>query len=127
MTLGIFLNTNTFSHEQTIAFFLPLCNDNTHSIVDIENLHNDYDLSANSAYVQELATLLRKTYVCGGSNQTVYDYFYDSLYTTLVGSSSASGTYFLSLEYQWLHNLNEQNKVEIIEKMDYDALINSLA
>ena len=100
---------------------------NKHSIVNLDNLVNDYDLSANSAYVQELATLLRKTYVCGGSNQTVYDYFYDSLYTTLVGSSSASGTYFLSLEYQWLHNLNEQNKIEIIEKMDYDALINSLA
>ena len=84
-------------------------------------------MSANSAYVQELATLLKKTYVCGGSNQTVYDYFYDSLYTTLVGSSSASGTYFLSLEYQWLHNLKEQNKVEILEQMDYDTLINSLA
>lgn len=100
---------------------------NTHSIVDIDNMTNSYDVTANSAYIQELATLLRKTYVCNGSNQTVYDYFYDSLYTTLVGTSQQSGTYFLSLEYQWLHNLNEQNKVEIIDKIDYETLLDSLA
>lgn len=100
---------------------------NTHSIINLENMTNEYDVTANSDYIQELAQLLRKTYVCGGSNQTVYEYFYDSLYKTLVGDSQQSGTYFLSLEYQWLHNLNEQNKVEIIDKIDYDTLLESLA
>lgn len=100
---------------------------NTNTIVDLENVVADYDTSANSAYIQEVAKLLKKNYVCNGSNQTVYDYFYDSLYTTLVGNSQTSGTYFLSLEYQWLHNLNEQNKVEIVEKIDYETLLASLS
>lgn len=99
----------------------------TSSIIDLDGVSAQYDLSENSDYIKEVASLLRKNYVSTTSNQTLFDYFYDSLYSTLVGTSETAGTYFLAKEYEWLHKLNEDGKVEIVNRISYDDLLASLS
>ena len=99
----------------------------SNSIINLANISADYDLSVNSEYVQELTELLKSTYICNGSNQTMYEYFYDDLYATLVGDSSTSGTYFLALEYQWLHDLNEKGEIKMEGKVPYSELLDALS
>ena len=67
------------------------------------------------------------TYVCNASNQTIYDYFYDEIYTELAGSSSSGGTYFVNLQYKWLSEYYKAGKIQYIEKMGYDELMESIA
>ncbi len=98
----------------------------TSSIINLDGISANYDLSENSDYVKAVASLLKKNYVSTTSNQTLFEYFYDALYKTLVGDSETSGTYFLAKEYEWLHKLNEDGKVEIIDRIDYDTLLESL-
>ncbi len=100
---------------------------NNSSIIDIESITDDYDLDNDSEYVKNIVKLLKKTYICTSSNETLYDYFYDQVYNTLVGTSSSSGTYFLALEYKWLNKFYTDNKIEIIKKMTYDELFASLS
>ena len=97
------------------------------SIVNLSNIGADYSLDANSDYVNKVARKLESTYVCNGSNQTLYEYYYDQIYNTLVGTSSTSGTYFLSLEYDWLSQFYEDDKVEVIKKVDYHELLESIS
>ena len=96
------------------------------SIVDISDIPN-YSLDADSDYVKEVAKRLNKTYVCNGSNQTLYQYYYDEIYNSFIGTDSAAGTYFLSLEYEWLSQFYEEDKIELIEKVDYHELIESIS
>ena len=100
---------------------------NTESVIDLESITADYSLDNDSEYVKSVVKLLKQIYVCNGSNQTLYDYFYDEAYTTLVGTSNSAGTYFLALEYQWLNQYYEDNKIEYIDKMTYDELFASLS
>lgn len=97
------------------------------SIINLESIQDDYSLNNDSNYVKKVAKLLRQTYVCNGSNQTLYDYFYDEAYNTLVGTSQSAGTYFLALEYEWLSEYYAENKIEIIQKLTYDELFASLS
>lgn len=97
------------------------------SIIDLDSISAQFSLEENSDYVNEVAALLKKTYVCASSNQTLYDYFYDEVYNSLAGTSSSSGTYFLGLEYEWLSKYNKDNKIETFKKLTYDELIASLS
>ncbi len=97
------------------------------SIVDLSKIVADFDLTAGSDYVEEVTALLKKTYVCNGSNETLYNHYYDEAYNTLVGTSSSSGTYFLALEYSWLSQYYSDEKVEIIKKVDYNELLESIS
>ena len=97
------------------------------SIIDLESITDEFSLNVNSAYIQKVAKLLKQNYVCAGSNQSLYDYFYDEAYNTLVGTSSSAGTYFLALEYEWLSKYYDDNKIEIIEKVPYADLFASLS
>ena len=56
-----------------------------------------------------------------------YEYFFDKLYTGLVGTSEASGTYFLKLEYEWLAEYEAAGKIEYINKMTYNELMDAIA
>ena len=96
------------------------------SIVNLESISKEYDLE-NNEYVEEVYKLLKKTYVCSSSNETLYDHYYDELYNTLVGTSSSSGTYFLNLEYQWLAEYYSENKIEVIKTIEYHELIDSIS
>lgn len=96
------------------------------SIIDLENISKEYDLE-NNEYVEEVYKLLKKTYVCSSSNETLYDHYYDELYNTLVGTSSSSGTYFLNLEYQWLAEYYSENKIEVISLVEYHELIEAIS
>ncbi len=89
------------------------------SLVDVQNLSYDD--------VEEIVKLMKKTYVCSASNQTVYDYFYDSLYSALAGNSSSNGTYFLKLEYEWLNKYYEEGKIIYEEKLTYEQLMDSIS
>jgi len=100
--------------------------ENNASIIDISEIAEDYDLESET-YVAEVVKLLKKTYVCASSNETLYDHYYDELYNTLVGTSASSGTYFLNLEYQWLAEYYADNKVETIKKIDYHELLESIS
>lgn len=103
----------------------------------VQNLTNK-EISANNAeFVEALIQQLSKTYVCGGSNQTLFNYFFDKIYTGLVGSSwvnpksesastSVSGTYFLSLEYKWLSEYENEGKLNFVNKIGYDELMESV-
>ena len=97
------------------------------SIIDLESITDEFSLNVNSAYIQKVTKLLKQNYVCAGSNQSLYDYFYDEAYNTLVGTSSSAGTYFLALEYEWLSKYYDDNKIEIIEKVPYADLFASLS
>lgn len=97
------------------------------SVIDLASVSADYSLTEDSAFVQEVAALLKKTYVCTSSNETLYDYFRDEVYTALAGSSSSSGSYFLGLEYAWLAEYYNDSKVETYEKIGYDELVASLS
>jgi hypothetical protein len=89
-------------------------------------LLEDVDLD-NAEYVQKVVEKLKTTYVSTSSNETIYDYFYDKLYTSLAGSSSSSGTYFLKLEYEWLHDYYTAGKIEFVNKLTYDELMDNFS
>lgn len=95
------------------------------SLVDMSKLTKSINLE-DSEFVEEMANLLRQTYVSTSSNQTVYDYFYDEVYQELVGTSSSSGTYFLKLQYEWLNDYETAGKVGIVDKMTYTELMESI-
>lgn len=95
------------------------------SLVDMSGIDEQNELT--DEYVAKIAALLKKTYVCSASNQTVYDYFYDELYTAYAGTSSSSGTYFLKLEYEWLHNYYKEGKIIYEQKPTYDELMDAIS
>lgn len=96
------------------------------SLVDMGKLTKDVDLN-DAEFVAEMADLLKQTYVCTSSNQTLFDYYYDTLYTEYVGSSESSGSYFMQLQYKWLAEYNSAGKIEYYEKLSYDELMDSIA
>ena len=95
------------------------------SLVDMDSLENEIDIE-DADFVAEMAELLKETYVCAASNQTLYDYYYDTLYSELVGSSSSSGSYFLELQYKWLAEYYEADDIEYYSQMTYDELMESI-
>lgn len=108
------------------------------SIIDLEKIKENlgvqkFDLT-KEAQVDAIIEEMKKTYVCNASNQTLYDYYFDELYTGFVGSSwlgdtsenATSGTYFLKLEYEWLYELYQADKIEYINKIGYEELLESI-
>lgn len=95
------------------------------SLVDMESLKNEINLNS-TAFVEELIDLLKQTYVCTSSNQTVYDYFYDEIYGKLVGTADSSGTYYTKLQYEWYNDYLEADKIEIINKLSYEELMDAI-
>lgn len=96
------------------------------SIVDFSKLTKSIDLDDPES-VAEIIDLIKHTYVSTSSNQTIYDYFYDSLYDTLIGTSSTSGTYYTALQYKWYHEYTSTGKVEIKDKLTYDELMDAIS
>lgn len=96
------------------------------SIVDFSKLTKAIDLDDPES-VAEIIDLIKHTYVSTSSNQTIYDYFYDSLYDTLIGTSSTSGTYYTALQYKWYHEYTSTGKVEIKDKLTYDELMDAIS
>ncbi len=92
----------------------------------IENYGGEVDYT-NTEFVDEVIALLKSSYVSTSSNETLYDYFYEILYTNYVGSSSSSGTYFLAIEYKWLSTLYVENKIVYVNKMSYSDLTSSIS
>ena len=95
------------------------------SLVDMESLQNEVNLES-AEFVEELVNLLKQTYVCTSSNQTVYDYFYDQIYTELVGTADASGTYYTKLQYEWYSDYMEADKIEIVNRLSYEELMDAI-
>ena len=96
------------------------------SLVDMTHFENQMNVN-DADFVEEMVERLKTTYVCTSSNQTLYDYYYDTLYTELAGSSSASGTYFVALQYKWLAQYLNADKVEYISKIGYQELMDAMA
>lgn len=94
------------------------------SIVNFDE--SKIDLTENSQFVKDTIALLKKTYVSNASNETLYNFFYEKLYTNNVGTSESGGTYFLAKEYEWLSSLYKDEKIQFTNKMSYDALMESL-
>lgn len=109
------------------------------SLVDIDAIKTELGVTKidlnQTAHLNAIVKAIKETYLCSGSNQTVYDYYFDELYTTLVGSSwlgdtsdsSSSGTFFLKLEYEWLFELYDADKIEYVDKIGYEELLNSVS
>ena len=96
------------------------------SLVDMTNFTNQMNVN-DAGFVAEMVERLKSTYVSTSSNQTVYDYYYDTLYTELAGSSETSGTYFVALQYKWLAQYLNGGKVEYIDRVGYQELMDSMA
>lgn len=101
--------------------------DDNISIIDLDSITDDFSLENNSAYVNAVTKLLKTTFICGSSNETLYNYYKDELYNTCVGSSKSAGSYFLDLEYQWLNKYYNDKKVETIKKIGYDELVSTIS
>ena len=76
--------------------------------------------------VAALAKFLKENYVAAASNQTLYDYFYDLIYTEYVGSGNSRGTYFLDLEYKWLSEMYGDGDIQFIERIGYKELMENI-
>ncbi len=108
------------------------------SVIDVDAIKTSLgaqtiDLN-NKAHLDAVIKAMNETYVCSASNQTIYDYYFDELYTGFVGSSwvgdaegEISGTYFLKLEYEWLYELYKTDQVEYIDKIGYEELLESVS
>lgn len=96
------------------------------SLVDMSKLTKEIDIN-DPEFVEEMAELLKQTYVCTSSNQTLYDYYLESLYSEYVGTSESSGTYFVQYQYQWLAEYLDADKVEYLTKLSYDDLMDAIA
>lgn len=109
------------------------------SLVDVESIKTALGVTKidlnQITHLNAVVKAIKETYLCSGSNQTVYDYYFDEIYTTLVGSSwlgdtsdsSSSGTFFLKLEYEWLYELYDADKIEYVDKIGYEELLNSVS
>lgn len=82
--------------------------------------------SEDETTVETLTNFLKTTYVCLSSNETLYDYFYEMIYTDYIGDSSSSGTYFLDLEYRWLNELYGSGNIEFIYRLSYTELMDAI-
>lgn len=109
------------------------------SLVNIEEIKTNLGVEKldvnQTTHLNAVIKAIKETYICTGSNETLYDHYFDELYTTLVGSSwlgdtsndASSGTFFLKLEYEWLYELYDADKIEYIEKIGYKELLNSVS
>ena len=88
------------------------------SLIDVSGL----DLTDTEA----IATLMKSTYICNGSDQTVYDYYYDLIYKKLAGDDSTNGSYFENLTNEWLQEYVRDNKISYENKLSYDELMASM-
>ena len=108
------------------------------SLVDVEAIKTalgatKIDLNEET-HLNAVIKAIKETYICSGSNETLYDYYFDEIYTKLVGSSwlgdtsdsATSGTYFLKLEYEWLYDLYQADEVEYLDKVGYKELLESI-
>ncbi len=91
----------------------------------LEKASEYVDLNDES-FVEALVQKMKTTFVCLASNETVFDYFYDIIYTDNAGSSSSS-SYFLAKEYEWLYELYQNGDIVYVNYMDYDDLIDALS
>lgn len=78
-------------------------------------------------FVELIVNFMKATYVCKGSNQTVYDYYFDTLYAKYVGTSESSGTYFIAIEYGWLSDYTKNEKIQFVNKLGLEELMESVA
>lgn len=76
--------------------------------------------------VEALVKFMKGTFVSTASNETLFDYFYDLIYTDYIGSGNSSGTYFLDLEYKWLNEFYSDGEIEFVDKMSYSELMNAI-
>ena len=108
------------------------------SLVDVEAIKTALGVTKidlnQETHLNAVIKAIKETYICSGSNETLYDHYFDEIYTKLVGSSwlgdtsenATSGTYFLKIEYEWLHELYQADDVEYVNKIGYKELLESI-
>ena len=90
---------------------------------DDHKVNFDTKTTEGKQFVDEIIKFMKSTYVCKGSNQTIYDYYFDIIYTKYIGTSEASGTYFVSIEYKWLA---EENVIQYVNKLSLEELLETV-
>ncbi|MBQ8425809.1 MAG: hypothetical protein IJX17_07350 [Clostridia bacterium] len=95
-------------------------------VADGYDINFDTKTEKGQHFVSEIVKFMKKNYVCLGSNQTIYDYFFDQVYDQLVGTAESSGSYFVGIEYEWLSKYYKEGKIEYINKIPYSDLLNSV-
>ena len=86
------------------------------SLIDISGLTETADI----------AKLMKETYICNGSTQTVYDYYRDLVYTYLAGDEVTTGAYFENLKNEWLKEYLEDDKISYENKLSYEEIMSEL-
>ena len=96
------------------------------SLVDMSGFDKEDISLDNAEFVSEMISRLKGTYVCTSSNQTLYDYYYESIYNEFIGTSESNGTYFSKLQYEWLKEYIDADLIKYYELMDYEELMDSI-
>ena len=85
------------------------------TLVEVVNPDNDNEYKDFSV----IAEAMRNTYISNMTEQSVYDYIYDSMKTKLVGSS---GTYFSTKRNNWVSEYEKDNKINYVYEMSIEEL-----
>lgn len=96
-------------------------------MTDMDGAQKDTNGKYQEDFVNSVIDALEKTYLCVGSNETLYDYFYDEIYYEQVGTESKSGTYFVDKQYEWLNSYYDADDVVYVDKMTYDELVDAIS
>ncbi len=88
------------------------------SLIDISGID-----TTNTAAV---AKMMKETFICNGSDQTVYDYYRDMIYNNLAGDEATNGTFFEDLKNTWLQEFMSENKITYVSKLTYEEIMAEL-
>ena len=95
------------------------------SLIDISDI-KESDYASKTEYYSAIADLMEQTYICNGSDQTVYDYYRDLIYSNLAGDDQTVGAYFEEMKNTWLKEYLNENKVSFGTKLSYEEIMSEL-
>ena len=126
---GILINKveNVYKSENSISANLEAILAKYDSVIKANGGKINYADEKFAPLVNDVKALLKANYVSIASNETLYDYFREKLYTNFAGNGSSTGTYFLAQEYKWLSDLYNTDKIKYIDKLTYEDLVDALS
>lgn len=76
--------------------------------------------------IDAVTKIMKQTYICNGSNQTVYDYYRDLVYSNLAGDDQTTGTYFEDIKNTWLQEYLNGDKISFENRISYEEIMGEL-
>jgi len=99
-------------------------------VIKLDNIFKEGSLidvsGVDTTDTEAVIKLMKQTYICNGSDQTVYDYYYDMVYASLAGDDDNSGSFFENLKNEWLKEYLNDNKISYQGKLSYEEMMSNL-